>query len=396
MKQKSKLLFALMMAFSLIAAACGSGDDDGDSGAAATTEAPAAAEEDAMEEDAMEDDAMEDEDHSADALPGAGVQVTAARANWSTGYFQGALYAAMLTELGYEVSDPADNEFPPSNGYTAMAEGVIDFWANSWYSGHLSWHENELTDGSTVGDKVVILGEELPAAGLEGIMITKSVADEYGIETMGQINDDPELTALFDQDGDGIADLFGCPEDWTCDDIMNDILAFNGWDNIQQTKAGYDAMIAESVNRVNAGTPTLQYTWSPSGYLTQLIPGDNVLWLSMGDASNVLDGSTEGGWNFSEAPPAALGDACTADPCYLGWESADIQITANKEFADNNPAARALFEVVQLNVIDVALQNVKYNNGENSEDDVKRHAAEWIAENRDLVDSWLEVARAAA
>ena len=38
--------------------------------------------------------------------PGDGVEVTMGRANWSTGYFQAELYRQLLTELGYNVSDP--------------------------------------------------------------------------------------------------------------------------------------------------------------------------------------------------------------------------------------------------------------------------------------------------
>lgn len=385
MSKKLSWLFAMLAAFAMVAAACGSDtvEDTIDAGADAVEEA----------EDAMDDaeDTMEEL-----SMPGEGVSVTAARANWSTGYFQAAIYSALLTELGYDVSDPADSEFPPSNGYTAMAQGEITFWANSWYPGHLSWHTNELPDGSTVGEKVVILGEELMGSGLEGIMITKTVAEEYGITSMQQLNDDPELVALFDEDGDGKADLFGCPEDWTCDDIMNDMISFNGWDNIAQVKAGYDGMIAESVNRVRAGDPVLQYTWSPSGYLTQLIPGDNTLWLSHGGEDKILDGSTNEAFDFVDSNPAMLGNTCTEDPCWIGWDAADILVTANKEFVDANPAAGALFEAVKLNVIDVADQNVNYTNGQNTEDDVKRHAAEWIADNRDLVDGWLATARAAA
>ena len=41
------------------------------------------------------------------ALPGEGVDVTAARANWSSGYFQAEMYKLLLEELGYNVSDPA-------------------------------------------------------------------------------------------------------------------------------------------------------------------------------------------------------------------------------------------------------------------------------------------------
>jgi glycine betaine/proline transport system substrate-binding protein len=126
-----------------------------------------------------------------------------------------------------------------------------------------------------------------------------------------------------------------------------------------------------------------------------LIPGETVLWVSLGDADNVLDGSTPGGFDFSDADPAPLGRDCTADPCWLGWEANDIQITANKAFAEANPVAVALFEAVTLDVADISAQSVRYDNGENSEADVTRHAAEWVAANRTLVDEWLETARAA-
>ncbi|MGH1490544.1 MAG: hypothetical protein ACRBK7_14335, partial [Acidimicrobiales bacterium] len=89
-------LFAVLATFAIVAGACGS--------------------------DAA-DEAVEAAGEATDELsmPGEGVSVTAARANWSTGYFQAAIYASLLEELGYEVSDPAASEFPPSNGYTAMA-----------------------------------------------------------------------------------------------------------------------------------------------------------------------------------------------------------------------------------------------------------------------------------
>ncbi len=395
LRNKKTILVALLAAFALFVSACGTADEAVEAGTDAA-EAGADAVEDAVEDGAdAADDAMEDGDDA--AMPGAGVTVTAARANWSTGYFQAAVYSALLTELGYEVTDPALNEFPPSNGYTAMAEGEIDFWANSWYPGHLSWHENELTDGSLVGDKVEILGEQMLGEALEGFLVTKTVAEENSITSLQQINDDPDLVALFDEDDNGKANIFGCPEDWTCDDIINEMIEFNSWDNLEQTQAGYDAMIAESVNRANAGDPVIQYTWSPSGYLGQLIPGDNALWLNVGDETNILDGSITPDWDFTGAGPVpTAAGTCTADPCYLGWEFADIQVTANKEFVDANPAAKALFEAVTLNVIDVVNQNVTYQGGANSEDDVKAQAQEWIDANRDTVDPWLDAARAAA
>ena len=51
---------------------------------------------------------------------------------------------------------------------------------------------------------------------------------------------------------------------------------------------------------------------------------------------------------------------------------------------------------MKVSLVDVTLQNVKASAGEDKPEDVIRHAAEWIAANRDAVDEWLAAARAAA
>ncbi len=316
------------------------------------------------------------------------------RANWATGYFQAAVYVELLEELGYTVADPADHEYPPAEAYAAMARGDFDFWANGWYSQHNTWHERELPDGTTVGDHLVVLGDQVAAAALEGLVITKSVVDEHGITSLAQINDDPELVSLFDSDGDGLGEIHGCPENWTCDDIIDEMIVFNDWSNLEQVKAEYPGLVAATIARVQAGEPAIQYTWSPSGYLGDLAPGETVYWLSVGSQENVLDGTTPGGFDFAFAPPAPFVGECTADPCWIGWEVSDIQVTANRDFVAANPLAAALFEVVKLPLADIVAENIRYEGGESSEADVVRHAQEWVAANRTLVDSWLAVARA--
>ena len=116
------------------------------------------------------------------------VDVIAGRANWSSGYFQAELYKLLLEELGYTVSSPAEMELGPNNGYIAMARGEIDYWPNSWYPGHLAWLAGQLPDGSLVGDHLTIVGEEMLAGGLQGFLVTKSFADEYGVYTMDELN----------------------------------------------------------------------------------------------------------------------------------------------------------------------------------------------------------------
>ena len=397
-KRLTKLLL-LLAAFALFAAACG-GDDDAT--ATAETEAPAATTEAMVEEEPMAEEMS--------MTPGEGVSVTMGRADWSTGYFQAELYRQLMQELGYTVSDPAELELGPNNGYIAMAEGQMDFWANSWYPGHLAWLAGELPDGSLVGDHLSIVGEEMVAGGLQGFLVTKSFADEFGVYTLDQLNSNADALAAFDATdpvpGNGIADIFGCPESWTCDNIITNQIAFSGWDNIQQTIAGYDAMFAQAVDAANEGVPMVAYTWTPSAYITELRPGDNVYWMGVND---ILDDSNpadqEGGAEHDQRGEdgtggfAAIGpDQCpsAADQesgqCKIGWIAADILVTANNDFLAANPAAASLLETVKLSVIEVSLANVEQGEGASPTD----LATDWIANNRATVDAWLDAARAAA
>ncbi len=391
-----KLLLMLLLA--AIAAACGS-DDDAES---ASGSLPS--------ESVSDDDADDDAESASASLPGEGVSVTMARADWSTGYFQAQVYKQMLEELGYNVSEPSEAELGPSLAYLAMAEGDVDFWANSWYPGHNSWWEPDLPDGSLVGDHLEKVGAVFRGGGLQGFLITKSVADEYNITHLDQLNDDPEIRALFDSDGDGIAEIYGCQESYTCDDIIEAQIAFSGWDNITQTIASYDAMFAEASAKMDAGEPAVIYTWTPSAYITQIRPGDNAYWIAM---ENVLDDSNptgdEGGEQWDQRYYASTGEPVRLDIppeqcpgaavdgfCQLGWVPADIQVTANKDWLAANPAAAELLRAAKLSVIDVSLANVEQASGKDTEAEIAQLAADWIETNRSTVDTWLEQALAAA
>ena len=401
------LLLALFSAFALFAAACG---DDDDTTETTQTTAPAAEQPDDSEptddepaaeapaEDEPDDDGTMDDEPEAEApadddpmdemsmTPGDGVSVTQARANWSTGYMQAAIYAALLRELGYDVSEPADLELAPSNAYAAMAQREFDFWANSWYPNHDSFIAAEMPGGTLVSDHVSKVGLQAGLGGIEGFLTNKSVVEEHGIKTLEQLVNDDELFQLYEaadpEPGDGVLQLFGCPEGWGCNIVISDVIAARGWsDKVQQIEVGgYDATIAEAVARSRNGTPFIAYTWSPSFYTNHLGPGDRSMWLAQDEGASTLLGT----------------DVCTNDPCNL-LITADIQVTANNEFLGENPAAAKLLELVEISVVDIALQNARYDTGgENTTEDVNRHADDWIDANRDIVDGWLDEARKAA
>ena len=327
-----------------------------------------------------------DESASGDG-PGAGVQVTPARANWNTGFFQAAIFSQLLEELDYEVADESDNELGPDIFYPALAQGEYDFWANGWFPIHEPDLDTGLPTGETVGDLVSPVGFEVEAGALQGYLIDKKTAEENGITTLAQIVEDPELSALFDTNGDGVADLQGCNEGWGCAENINTTIEINNWqEELTHVQGEYSLLITDAIARYERGEPILYYTWTPNFTVAQLKPGEDVVWLGLG--ATIPEGQ-EGAASLEEGQ-------CAADPCEMGFVPADIRVVANNEFMDANPAARALFEVVTIPAEDIFAQNLEMNEGADTQEDIEDQAAEWIDENRGQVEEWLDEARSAA
>jgi glycine betaine/proline transport system substrate-binding protein len=169
--------------------------------------------------------------------------------------------------------------------------------------------------------------------------VTKATADELGITHMDQINDDPALAALFDTDGDGSANIYGCQLGLECDNIMNSMIAFSGWDKIEQDIGNYDAMFASALEDVNRGQSMILYMWAPTTYSEQMVPGQNVVWLSVElvlDDSNPL--GEDGGESYDQRPGTApIGPSqcpgVVGGICQLGWDTWDICAFANAGWA---------------------------------------------------------------
>jgi len=327
-------------------------------------------------------------------------EATMARADWATGYFQAEVYKLLLEELGYNVSPPSELELSPSLAYLGMSEGRFDFWVNSWFPGHLSWFEAERADGSLVGDHLSRIGNEVPAGGLQGFLITKAVAEEHGITTLEGLYGDPELSALFDPDGNGVGNLYGCPETWTCDDIITE-MACQLDVEIDQIQENYDSMVEEAIQLANAGEPMVIYTWTPSTYITMLRPGNEVMWISTeGEITDQNCADHRNGELFAQpdAVAAISADECLQNSrgeCRLGWTVADIQVTARTDFLDANPVAAELFRQVTFSSLDVSLAVAEQDATDRSASAVEAIAKRWIVQNQDLTNAWLEAARAA-
>ena len=309
--------------------------------------------------------------------PGAGVTVNMAQATWDTGWFHAEIYRQLLQELGYEVPTITTLDNPPF--YQAVSQGDMDLWVNGWFPLH-----NSYEDTFSAGAEIV--GAVAKGGALEGYLVDKAAVEEFNITSLEDFKR-PEVKEAFDRNGDGLADLVACPPGWGCEiNITHHMDAYDLHDHVNPIKAGYAASMADAVAAYQNGEHILFYTWTPNWTVNELVPGEDVMWIEVPEV---------------DLPDMSLADAatlegvegCVNDPCMLGFPANDIVPVVNSDFLDENPAVGALLEAVEIPLADIFAQNAAMNAGE---DDIEAQAAEWIAENRDAVDGWLDEARAAS
>jgi glycine betaine/proline transport system substrate-binding protein len=316
------------------------------------------------------------------AEPGEGKTVTPARATWDTGWFQTAVYAKLLEELGYEVETPKTLDNPVF--YQSVAQGDVDFWVNGWFPLH-----NEYEDAYSQGAELV--GYVAKGGALQGYLVDKKSADEHGITNLDDFRTD-EIRQAFDTNGDGKADMVACPPGWGCELVITHHMdAYGLQDHINTIKASYSASMADAMARYQQGEPILFYTWTPNWTVGMLKPGEDVVWIEVPEP-NLPEAQKQ----YEDQTTVKGVTGCVDDPCEMGWPANDIRPVANTRFLDENPAAAKLFEVVQIPLDDIFAQNAKMFEGKDSEEDIERHAEEWIESHREQVEGWLDEARSAA
>ena len=314
-------------------------------------------------------------------LPGEGQTIRVAMPTWDTAWFHSWVVFRLTEELGYAVLPPA--ELDNALFYTSVAEGDIEFWADGWLPLHNSFIE-------PVMDRIEVAGTLLQAGALQGYLIDKATADAYNITSLDDFKD-PEIRALFDADNSGRANLTGCNPGWGCELVIEHHLdAYGLRDHIDHDQGLYSVLMADTVARYRAGESIFFYTWTPNWTIVELVPGVDVVWIEAPFPSLPADQV-----EFQDATSLSGVLGCVSDPCEMGFPGNDIAIIANREWLAENPAMARLFDLIEVPLLDIAAQNALMIDGEDDLTDIIRHADEWIADNRDLVDGWLAEALAA-
>jgi glycine betaine/proline transport system substrate-binding protein len=313
------------------------------------------------------------ETSATDALPGEGVSVRPITTGRIDQYFQNYVVQIGLERLGYSIEPYLEAQYPAM--HLAIGQGDADYTAVHWDPLHESYYENAGGEGT-----LVRLGSMIDNA-IQGYLIDKKTAEAYGITNLGQLKD-PKIAALFDTDGDGKANLTGCNPGWGCETVIEHHLdAYELRDHVNHNQGEYFALMADTITRFNEGQPILFYTWTPLWVSSVLKPGKDVVWLDV---------------PFSSLPDEENANTELPNGRNTGFGVNTIGLLANKEFAEENPVARRFMELVEIPIDDVNAAILRTHEGEDTLEEVRGHAEEWIAAHEAEFEQWIESAKEAA
>ena len=148
-------------------------------------------------------------------------------------------------------------------------------------------------------------------------------------------------------------------------------------DRVEHEQGEYEALLIDTMARYRQGKPILYYSYTPHWLGIVLEPGKEAIWLAV---------------TFTSLPKAqgkVTAQDTSVDGKNLGFVVERVRILANKEFVNANPAAKRLFELIKIPLADINAQQKLVYNGEDSPEDIRRHAEEWVQKNQQQFDGWV-------
>lgn len=303
-------------------------------------------------------------------LPGEGQSITPVFPLNMEERFQGEIAIAGLEALGYKVNEPKTSE--PATMILALGYGDADFTVHLWNSLHNAFYEK------AGGDNTMIkAGGTIPGV-LQGYLIDKATSEKYGITSLADFKK-PSVANLFDNDGDGKADLTGCNPGWGCELVIDHHLNTYGLEStVSHNRGSYFALMADTITRFKEGESIFYYTWVPLWLSGVLKEDQDVVWLEA-PYTDLPDGNNNLETHYNGKN--------------LGFAVDEVMSVVNKEFALENPAALSFLSNLRIQSSDISAQNLKMREGENTLADIKNHAAQWVRQNQAVFDEWLELAK---
>lgn len=277
-----------------------------------------------------------------------------------------------LAALGYENGEMLTGNYPAI--HLSLGQGDAHYTAVHWKPLHDEFYAN------SGGDDALVRAGPLYEKAMQAYFIDKKTAEKHGINALEQLKD-PAVAAIFDTDGDGKANLTGCNPGWGCEKVIEHHLdAYDLRDHVNNDKGEYFALMADTIERYEAGQPIFYTTWAPNWINAVLVQGEDVVFLNAPFSSLPGQDNPNTEWDDGRNP---------------GFGSNDNYILVNKDFAEANPKALAFMNGLRISVPELSAMMDRVNNGEKEPAQIEQIAKDWIAANQADWDALIAKANAA-
>src|SRR5690606_17124886 len=124
----------------------------------------------------------------------------------------------------------------------------------------------------------------------------------------------------------------------------------------------------------------LLFSWYPNMYTQKMLPGKDLVWLSM---------RRDQGRPGINAEKNLVGCAAEGPECF-GVSTLYYHVIANKKWMAENPAAAKFISLLRVSMEDRGAQNLKMTqSGQRSDAAIRAHAEEWVARHKTAFDGWI-------
>ncbi len=321
-------ILSLLAALVLLVAACETDDDvvdEPDDDDDVVEEEP---------EDDPEDEEEPDEEVDEEEPAEPAGEISIAWIPWEENIAVANMWAVILEEEGYEVEL---EQFDVAPAFAAVAGGDHDLFLDMWLPDTHASYEEEF------GDDLEFYGEWFDEATLE-LSVPDYVVDEYGIESLEDLAENPDV---FDGQITGIEAGAGMMEL-----LREEVMPGYGLeDDFELIESSTAAMRADLESAVQAEEPIVVTLWTPH-------------------------------------PEYGLKDLTRLeDPQGLWGEGEVLEAVGRPGFEDDFPEVVEWIQNWEMS--DEELSSINAAIDEADDDEWLDVAAEWVEDNRDLVDGWL-------
>ena len=251
--------------------------------------------------------------------------------------------------------------------FEAMDSGSMHVHPEVWLPNQSNLHNTFVKEKGTVA----MNPNGVPA--FQGMCVTKATADATGIKSLSDLSD-PDMAAQFDEDGDGMGEVWIGASGWASTNV----------EKVRAKSYGYDATMnlvemdetlamAEVDSAVAKGSNIVFFCYTPNHVfaLHELV----ILEEPAYDASqwNMVQPTDDPDWLEKSNTPVA-------------WDLAYLHIHYAASLNDSHPDVAAMLSKVKLDtdLVSAMTYAIVVDKADNDE-----YAKQWVIDNADLVNSWL-------